>query len=332
MSTTNIEMPKPGEAARAVASYVQSRTEYVGLFTALLGLCALFAVLSPYFLTHANLLAIGVAVSITAVLAAAQTVVLVSGSIDLSFAAILALAGITAQRVQEAGAPLTVVIAAAFAVGTACGLLNAAIVVGVGVNALIATIGTNFVFRGVCFLWLAGESLPYFEDTSLNYFADGRILGVPFPIALSVVTIGGVWLLMRVTRFGHRVKAVGGNEAAARLVGVPVARLRTLIFAMSGACAAVGGIMLTSLNGTAFPDAATGDELKVIAAVILGGTALTGGRGSVLGTTIGVLLLGVLANGLNLLGVDAYWQVLLSGVALIVAVVIDETRKRAEQR
>ena len=313
-------------------SFVFGRFELVGLVLALAALCAIFTHFSPFFMTSPNLKAIGVAVSLTGILAAAQTVVIVSGSIDLSFAAILALTGIAAQKILTLGAPFPVVVAGALLVGLACGLVNAAIVVWGGVNPLIATIGTGFSFRGLAFIWLEYDTLPYFDGTALNYIGNGRIYGVPFPAILCASAIAAIWMLMRFTRFGSRVYAVGGSESAARLAGVSVARLRIKIFALSGLAGAVGGLLLTSLNGTAFPDAAVGDELFVIAAVILGGTALLGGRGSVIGTTLGVLILGVLANGMNLLGVSPFWQVFLSGAILILAVVVDEQRKRAEQR
>lgn len=212
MNASGIGVPRAGKPGRALAAFAYDSADYLGLVTALVAMSAVFAALSPYFLTGDNLLAIGIAVSVTAILAAAQTVVLVSGAIDLSFAAILALAGIAAQRLLELGLPLSIVIVAVLGAGIVCGLVNAVVVVGVGVNPLIATIGTSFAFRGICFIWLAGEQLPYFEDTPLNFIADGQLIGVPFPIVLSVVTIVAVWLIMRVTRFGHRVKGDRGER------------------------------------------------------------------------------------------------------------------------
>jgi ribose transport system permease protein len=317
---------------RTRAAFAFGNFESIGLLIGLVVLVTLFTIRSPYFLTLTNFKAIGVAISVTGILAAAQTIVIVSGSIDLSFASVLALCGIAAQKTLISGGSIVIVVAVSLLVGVACGLINAAICVAGGVNPLIATIGTSFAFRGMAFLWLEYETLPYFEDSSFNYIADGRIFGVPFPVILCGAIMAATWWFMRFTRFGFRVYAVGGNAPATRLAGVSVSRLRVMVFVLSGLSGAVGGLLLTSLNGTAFADAGTGDELFVIAAVILGGTALTGGRGSVVGTTLGVLILGVLANGMNLLGINAYWQVFLSGAILILAVVVDEQRKRAEQR
>jgi ribose transport system permease protein len=313
-------------------TFVSGRFDLIGLSIVLVALCVLFTSLTPYFLTFANLKALGVAVSLNAILAAAQTVVIISGMIDLSFTSILALCGIAAQKLLLLGMPFPIIVLGSVAVGVACGLVNAAISVWGGVNPLIATIGTGLAFRGVAFIWLDIYSMPYFSDTTLNLLGNGSFLGFPAPMIISGAVIAVIWLLMRFTRFGSRVYAMGGSEAAARLAGVSVSRLKVYVLILSGIAAAIGGLLLTSLNGTAFPDAARGDELIVIAAVILGGTALMGGRGSVLGTLLAVLILGVMANGMNLLGINAFWQVFLSGVILLVAVVIDEQRNRARQR
>jgi ribose transport system permease protein len=312
--------------------FVSGRFDLVGLSVVLLALCGLFTALTPFFLTLPNLKALGVAVSYNALLAAAQTVVIVAGLIDLSFTAILALSGIAAQKLLLLGLPFPLVVLGAIALGVCCGLLNAAVCVAGGVNPLIATIGTGLALRGLAFIWLGLGNMPYFNDTALNFLGNGTIAGLPAPLIMSLMVIMTIWIIMRFTRFGARVYAMGGNEAATRLSGVSVTQLKTRVFVLSGIAAALGGLLLTSLNGTAFADAGRGDELIIIAAVILGGTALTGGRGSVIGTTLAVLVLGVMANGMNLLGIDAFWQVFLSGVILLAAVLIDEQRNRARAR
>jgi ribose transport system permease protein len=318
--------------ARLRRAFISGRFDLVGLSVVLAALCGIFAMLTPFFLTFPNLKALGVAVSYNAILAVAQTVVIVGGLIDLSFTAILALCGIVAQKLLLLGVPFPLVVLGAIATGACCGLLNAAICVAGGVNPLISTIGTGLALRGLAFIWLGLGSMPYFNDTTLNFLGNGSVAGLPVPMILSIAVIAGTWVLMRFTRFGSRVYAMGGNEAATRLSGVSVTKLKTRVFVLSGISGAIGGLLLTSLNGTAFPDAGRGDELVIIAAVILGGTALTGGRGSVIGTALAVLVLGVMANGMNLLAIDAFWQVFLSGVILIVAVVVDEQRNRARAR
>ena len=318
--------------ARLRREFISGRFDLVGLGLMLALLCLLFSILTPYFLTLPNFKALGVAVSYHAILAAAQTVVIVAGLIDLSFTAILALCGIAAQKLLILGVPFSAIVFLVILFGMLLGLVNALVCVSGGVNPLIATIGTGLAFRGLAYIWLDLDTMPYFSDAAMNFIGNGFVLGLPVPILISAVVIGAIWTLTRFTRLGSRIYAMGGSEAATRLAGVSVAQVKTLVFVLSGAAAAVGGLILTSLNGTAFPDAARGDELTVIAAVILGGTALVGGRGSVIGTLLAVLVLGIMSNGMNLLGVDAFWQVFLSGIILLLAVVMDEQRNRARLR
>jgi len=318
--------------ARIRRAFISGRFDLVGLGLTLALLCVLFSALTPYFPTLPNIKALGVAVSYHAILAAAQTVVIVAGLIDLSFTSILALCGIAAQKLVILGVPFGGIVPAVLMFGMLLGLINALVCTAGGVNPLIATIGTGLAFRGLAYIWLDLDTMPYFSDTALNFVGNGVVLGLPLPMLISLAVIGAIWVLMRFTRLGSRIYAMGGSEAATRLAGVSISRVKTLVFVLSGASAAIGGLILTSLNGTAFPDAARGDELTVIAAVILGGTALVGGRGSVIGTTLAVLVLGVMANGMNLLAVDAFWQVFLSGIILLLAVIMDEQRNRARLR
>ncbi len=319
--------------ARAVRRVLLSeRADAVGLGIALLALCAALTHESPYFLSASNFSAIGLAISISAVVASVQTVVLVSGGLDLSITAVLALSGVVAESTLQRGAPLAVAVLAGLAVGVVVGLVNSVLIVGIGVNAFIATIGTQFLFRGIAYIWTNGSSGAYLSGTSFNYIGGGRLLGVRFPIVLMFLTLVLTWFLMRYTRFGSRVYAVGGSEYATKLAGVSIWRLRTLIYVLSGVSAALGGLMLASLNGASFPQAGIGEELTIIGAVLLGGTALTGGRGTVFGTFLGVCLLGVLANGLNLLGINGFWQTFLQGAILVCAVAFDEIRRKLRAR
>ena len=323
---------RPGLGRRARDAVVHFNFEALGLLLGIVVLLVVFTVKSPYFLTVSNFKSLGLAVSLTGILAAAETIVLVSGSLDLSFMAVLALTGIASQKAYESTGSLGVAVVTALAVGAGCGLFNAAAVVGAGVNPLIATIGSQFAFRGVCFIWLGSSSLPFLGSTNFNFIGNGVVASVPFPVIMMVVSFATLWLTLHYTRFGSRAYAVGGNAVAARLAGVSISRLRTMVFVLSGVAAGIGGLLETSLVGSAYADAQTGGELTVIAAVIVGGTALTGGRGGMLGTAAGVLFLGMLANGLDLLGVNPYWEVTVSGLVLIGAVAIDESRKRAEER
>jgi ribose transport system permease protein len=321
--------PPPARLDRRVlVTMLDERANVIGLSVTIIGLIVYFTVKSPHFLSTSNFKVIGTAISITGIIAAASTIVLISGGLDLSIGAVAALGGLVCTQVLLDGAPLAVALAAGLLAGAVAGLANSLLIVGFGVNALIATIGTQFMIRGVDFLYVDGQPVDAFGESSFLQIGNGSPLGIPTPIYLLTAVFLVVAALLRWTRFGSRVYAVGGSEDAARLSGIRVGTLRTTIYVISGLSAALAGIVLASLNQAAFPDVGNGQELQVIAAVILGGTALTGGRGSALGTFLGVFMLGVLANGLNILGVRAFWQIFISGAALVVAVSFDSLRTR----
>jgi len=317
----------PFSAARDAA--LNEHANVIGLAVTLIALCVFFAYKSPHFFTVSNALVIGTAVSVVVIMAVVQTIVLISGGLDISITSVLALSSIATALALSHGAPLLVALLAGVAVGAAAGLVNSALIVLIGVNALIATIATQFAFRGVAFLSTDGNAVDLSQRRNFTRIGNDRFLDVPIPIWIAA----GMCLLvigtLRFTRFGSNVYSVGGSGEAARLAGIRVGRLRVLIYVLSGISAAVAGIVLTSLNQAAFPGAGSGDELTVIAAVILGGTALMGGRGSAIGTLLGVMMLGVLANGLNLLSVQAFWQIFIQGVVLILAVAFDALRNKS---
>ena len=228
--------------ARLRREFISGRFDLVGLGLMLALLCLLFYS-DAYFLTLPNFKALGVAVSYHAILAAAQTVVIVAGLIDLSFTAILALCGIAAQKLLILGVPFSAIVFLVILFGMSLGLVNALVCVAGGVNPLIATIGTGLAFRGLAYIWLDLDTMPYFSDAAMNFIGNGFVLGLPVPILISAVVIGAIWTLMRFTRLGSRIYAMGGSEAATRLAGVSVARVKTLVFVLSGAAAAVGGLV-----------------------------------------------------------------------------------------
>lgn len=311
---------------------LSEQADAVGLAAGLLVLALFLSFKSPYFLSTENFTAIGVAASMYIVMASVQTVVLTSGGIDLSITATLALAGVATEMAMLAGLPFPLQLGAGIGVGVGVGLLNSLVIVVVGVNPLIATIGMQFLVRGVAYLWTKAEIQSYFTNQPLNWLANGTIVGIPFPIVLSLTVFLIVLLTMRFTRFGSRVFAVGGSEYATRLAGISVPRMRMIVYVLSGVSAAFGGILLTAMNGTADAQAGMGEELTIIGAVIIGGTGLAGGRGTVFGTLLGVLLLGTLQNGLNLIGVQPFWQTFIQGAILIAAVTSDEIRRKLRDR
>lgn len=315
-------------ARRPSAGSVPVGGEIIGLAIAIIIAIVIFSTLSPYFFDVKNFYNIGKAVAVYGIVAAVATIVLVSGGLDLSLSSVMALGGVVAAQVVGIVDNTALALLAAVVAGTAAGLLNALLIVRIGINPLIATIGTQFAIRGAIFIWTGSVPISLFGKDGFIAFGNGNVLGVPNAVLLLIVVFVVIALIMHYTRFGSRVYSIGGSESATALAGISVARLRTTIYVLSACSAAFAGAMLASVNNAAYPNVGIGAELTILAAVILGGTALTGGRGTVVGTFLGVLLLGVLANGLNLLGLRAEVQMFVQGVVLILAVTVDELRRR----
>jgi ribose transport system permease protein len=245
----------------------------------------------------------------------------------------MALVGVIAARMLAAGQPLWLTLLACLGVGAGVGIVNGAVVTFVGVNAFIVTIATQFIVRGFAYslsVVQGGELL--ITDKGFRYIGQEELLAVPVSIwALAASLLLVHWVLNR-TRFGRHVYALGGSPQAARLAGVPVRLRRMQIYILSGVGSACGGIVLASYTGSGVAYAATGVELTVIGAVILGGTSLLGGRGTVFGTFLGIAILGVVNNGIILVGLKNHWQLISSGVVLLLAVMIDEVRAKRKTR
>jgi ribose transport system permease protein len=304
----------------------------LGLLVALVALGAVVTSQSEFFLTTGNLVNIGRATAYLGVVSAATTLVLICGELDLSIGAIIALGGVASAVVLEAGYPGGVAVAAGLGVGLLAGLFNAALIVGLGVNALICTIGTQFVFRGIAFIWTSGNAIDAFGYSGYAYLGQGQIAGIYVSTIVLVATFLVLGLLLGQTRYGSNIYTIGGSRIAARRVGVRVNRVRTSVYVLSGLAAALGGIIVVSANGSASAVSGTGSELVIISAVIIGGTGLAGGRGNVVGTFLGVAFLGVLQNGMDIVGLQAYWQLFVQGIVLIVAITVDEQFRRRRER
>lgn len=307
--------------------------EQSGLIATIVALAIAITFLSPYFLTPTNFANIGVAVSVTAIMAFVATIVLISGGLDLSLGSVVALSGIALAQATAAGMPGWVAILFALAVGLICGGLNSLLIVRVGINPFIVTIGTQFLYRGIAHAWSSGGGNAILVQNGLiDFIGNGRVLGVPFPIYVMLAVLLVVFVILRYTRLGAHIYAIGGSETAALRAGISVPHVRAIVYCLSSLSAAVAGIVLVGITGAGISMAGTGSELTVVAGVILGGTSLLGGRGSVGGTLLGVIMLGVLNNGLTLLGVPAYWQIIVQGLALLLAVLADELRRKARER
>lgn len=300
----------------------------LGLYLALI---AVFAFLSPFFLTPRNMLNIGSNVAFIGLMAAAGTPLIIAGGLDLSVAAVAGLAGVLIALLPAAGWSIWMAVAAALAMGGAVGLLNGVLASSLKMNPLIVTLATMSIIGGAALILTGGLTKPV-SDAGFSWLGPGRVFGVPVPALMMLATYVLLALLLRLTHFGRYVYAVGGNPEAARLIGLPVRRVQLLLYVISGLSGAVAGTMLAAMLGAAAPNAASPHLLTVIAAIILGGTSLAGGRGSVWGTLIAVMILGTLNNGLTLLDVSSFWQDVTRGVVLLLAVGVDQARIHLQSR
>lgn len=288
----------------------------------------LFSVLSPWFLSFDNMMSIGANMAFIGLMCALQTPLIIAGGLDLSVAAVAGLSGVVVALLHAAGVDIALACLVALALGAAIGAINGLLAVRLGLNPLIATMGTMSVIGGLA-LVLTGGLTKQLMEPGFNWIGSGQLLGLPVPLVLMLlVYIALGWVLAR-TRFGRFVYASGSNPEASRLVGVPVARTLMILYTLSGLSGAASGLVLSAMLYAAAPDAAGQHLLTVIAAVILGGTSLFGGRGTTWGTLLAVLLLGTLNNGLTLMDVSSFWQDVTRGAVLLLAVGLDQVRTRA---
>jgi len=304
--------------------------EALGLLGIYVILIVALSILSPYFLSVNNFLNILVAISVIGIMSVATTMVIVSGGIDLSIGSVVAIAGVIVSSLSLA-VPMPLAILAALGIGIVVGCLNGLAVTRFNINPLIATLGMLSIVRGFAFVLSGGLTRDIFDE-GFGFLGRGYLLGIPFQvIVMAILFLLAAWV-MRQTTFGRSIYAIGGNAQAARLAGLPVRRLQMTVYILSGLSAAIGGVFLASQLSAGAPAAATGIELSVIAAVILGGSSLNGGKGTIWGTLLGVLILGTLNNGLTLLNVSSYYQDVARGVVLLLAVGLDQLRLRLIRR
>jgi ribose transport system permease protein len=298
-----------------------------GSLIGLVVLVVALTLLSGDFLTVTNLLNVGVQAAVTAILAFGQTYVIISGGIDLSVGGVAALSAVVlAWTATSHGTPWPLATGLALVVGVACGLANGALITYGKLPPFIATLAMQGVARGLGLVFSQGSPIALPDAVSHVGDTVGDYLPVPL-IVMVVIGLVTAVVLSR-TYAGRAMYAIGGNEEAARLSGIKVTRQKLITYALAGGFAAVAGIVLAARLASAQPQAAAGYELDAIAAVVIGGASLSGGRGKALGTFVGALILAVLRNGLNLLSVSAFWQQVVIGVVIALAVLLDTLRRR----
>ncbi len=297
---------------------------------ALLLLIVVVSFLNDNFFTVDNILNILRQTSVNAIIAVGMTLVILTAGIDLSVGSVLALCGAFAATMIGLEIPVMIAVPTALLAGAALGAISGIIIAKGKVQAFIATLVTMTLLRGVTMVYTEGRPISAgFTDVadSFAWFGTGYALGIPVPIWLMVIVFASVWYLLNHTRFGRYVYALGGNESATRLSGINVDRVKIGVYAICGLLAALAGLIVTSRLSSAQPTAGMGYELDAIAAVVLGGTSLAGGKGRIMGTLVGALIIGFLNNALNLLDVSSYYQMIAKAVVILLAVLVDNKNK-----
>lgn len=302
----------------------------LGPLLALIVLVILVTVLSPGFIAPANLLNLLRQVSINALIAFGMTFVILTGGIDLSVGSILALTGaVTASMISSGFSPALSLLLGVI-LGAVFGALNGFLIAYGKAAAFIATLATMTIFRGATYVFTNGNPITgakMNESFIFQFMGRGYLFGIPFPIIIMAVAYVILFVLLHKTTFGRKTYALGGNEQAAFIAGVKTKRVTMWIYTISGMMAAIAGVILTSRLGSAQPDAGTSYEMDAIAAVVLGGTSLAGGKGRIFGTLIGALIIGTLNNGMNLLGISSFYQQIVKGIVILIAVLLDRRSK-----
>lgn len=306
---------------KQVMKYMSELTTLI----ALIGLMAAISLMNPNFLTTNNLLNLLLQVTANGFIAFGMTFVILTGGIDLSVGSVLALSSALSVGLISYGIPVSLAILIAILLGGIFGMLNGVLVAYGKLAPFIVTLATMTVFRGATLVYTNGNPLTQgLRDSFLfQFIGQGYIVGIPFPVILMFLIFVILYILLHKTAFGKSVYALGGNEKAAYISGVKLNKVKIIIYTISGMMAAFSGLIITSRLSSAQPTAGASYEMDAIAAVVLGGTSLSGGKGRIVGTLIGALIIGVLNNGLNIIGVSAFWQQVVKGIVILIAVLLD---------
>lgn len=306
--------------------------ENAGILIGLFVLVTIISIMNNDFLSTQNLLNVLRQVSTNMFIAIGMTLVIILAGIDLSVGSIMALAGVvTGGLIAFSGVPMWLAVIAGLLVGAVFGLINGYFTAYKFLPSFIVTLATMNIARGVAYVYTDGKPIRVMSD-EFNFIGSGYLGPIPIPVVYMAIIIIIVSLIMNRTKLGRYMYAVGGNIEAARYSGINTKRVQLFAFTLSGFLAAFSGIVLASRMFSGQPTAGEGAELDAIAAVVLGGTSMTGGRGRISGTVIGVLIIGILSNGLNLMGVNSFWQYIIKGIVILIAVYVDVVKKQREQK
>lgn len=307
---------------RKLTQFLIEQRSLIALFI----LIVIVSFLNPHFFSLDNLLNILRQTSVNAIIAIGMTFVILIAGIDLSVGSVLALTGAVAATLVGLDFPLWIVVPIVLILGGIIGLINGVLVAFGKVQAFMATLITMLLLRGVTMIYMGGRPISTGASDSSDIFSEigtGICFGIPLPVWLMFTLFGCTWFLLTQTRMGRYIYALGGNEAATALSGINVNKVKLFVFTLSGMLAALAGMIVTARLGSAQPTAGTGYELDAIAAVVVGGTSLMGGKGRIMGTLVGALIIGFLSNALNLLDIDSYYQLVAKALVILTAVVLD---------
>lgn len=298
-----------------------------GILIALALLVIVISVISPEFRTLSNFLSLLRQSSINGFIAFGMTCVILTGGIDLAVGSVLALTTAFCASFIVSGIPAGLAMLLALLIGVAFGIVDGLLITKGRLQPFIATLITQIIFRGFTMIFMDGKPISGLGSSFiLKFLGKGSVAGIPFPAILFVIVFAIMWFVLEKTTFGRRLYATGSNAAAAKLAGVNIDKTKIIAYAISGAFAALSGLILLSRLGSAQPTLGVAYETDAIAATALGGTSMNGGRGRIWGTFVGVLIIAVLNNGLNILGVSSYWQDVVKGAVILVAVMSDKNR------
>ncbi len=299
----------------------------LGPFIGLIILVIILTILNPSFISVSNLLNVLRQVSISALIAFGMTFVILTGGIDLSVGSTLGLTGAVVATLLASGTdPLLAMFAAAI-LGLILGAVNGMIITKGKVAPFIATLATMTIYRGLTLVYTDGRPVSGLGDSlSFQLFGKGYFFGIPVPVVTMIISFAILYFILHKTTFGRRVYAVGGNEEASKLSGINPDRIKIAVYAITGLLASISALIITSRLNSAQPTAGESYELDAIAAVVLGGTSLTGGKGWIFGTLVGALIIGVLNNGMTLIGVSSFFQQVVKGIVILLAVLMDRKK------
>ncbi|QQZ11323.1 ABC transporter permease [Heyndrickxia vini] len=308
-------------------NHVDNMMQKLGPLLGFIILVIIVSILNPSFLQPLNILNLLRQVAINALIAYGMTFVILTGGIDLSVGSILALSSALMAGMMVSGLDPILAIIIGCLLGGVMGMVNGLLITKGKMAPFIATLATMTVFRGLTLVYTDGNPITGLSDSLLfQLFGRGYFLGIPVPAITMIITFVILYVILHKTPFGRKTYAIGGNEKAALISGIKVPRVKIMIYSLAGLLSALAGAILISRLDSAQPTAGTSYELDAIAAVVLGGTSLSGGRGKIFGTLIGALIIGTLNNGLNLLGVSSFYQMVVKGIVILIAVLLDRKK------